>query len=49
MREEPANMSQQLTDRFCHGPCFRNARAKPAAPNAPAAEALRRWAQLKSA
>ena len=41
-----ANKRQQLTDRSCHGPCVRNTRAKPATPDAPAAEPLSRYAYM---
>ena len=40
-------MSQQPTDRSCHGRCIRNAPANPASPDAPAAEAPRRWTHKK--
>lgn len=38
------NMSHQLTDRSCRARSLRNAHAKPALPDAPTAEALRREA-----
>ena len=46
--EVPPNMSQQLTDRCCHGPCRRKASANPAAPDASAAEARSRYTALMS-
>lgn len=50
-RSMPASMRQQLTDRSCHGPCERDARAEPASPEAPpqlTLRAVRRVAVLTS-